>query len=72
MCLLKLFSLKRVVPYTVLIDFPFSKTLVKTLAINLVRKLTENLVKNLDVLFGPCKGFLKGPQIVFKSLQRAF
>ena len=45
------FSLGRVVLYTVFKDFPLPKTLVKTLA--------KNLVKNLGGLFCPLEGFQK-------------
>ena len=49
--ILKIFSLGRVVLYTVFMVFPLPQTLVKNLA--------KNLVKHPDGLFGPLKG-LKG------------
>ena len=47
----KMFSLGRVVLYTVFIVFPLPETLVKTLAKNLVKNLAENLSKNVLKLF---------------------
>ena len=44
---LRVFSLGRVVLYTVFMVFPLPQTLVKTLAKNLVKNLAKNLVKHL-------------------------
>ena len=48
-----MFSLVRVVLYTVFMVFPLPKTLVKTLAKNLVKNLAKNLgAGGLFVVFG--------------------